>query len=1125
MDKTCPVCHARFPLYVKVCGKCGAELVGAVAKISGRDASPAGVDLAEFERVADDFDLDAGERKQVTVLFSDLSGYTELTEHHDPEEVKEVMLRIFGRITQVVTRYEGFIERFIGDSVMAVFGVPRAHEDDAVRAIRAAQEMHAVMAAMAPELTARVGRPLSLHSGIDSGLVVTGAVSVAKGLHGICGDTVNTAARLAAIARPAEILVGRLTRNQAQGHFDFEAMAPVAVKGKHKPIRTYKVKASKPLPRKTHNLSGIRAEMIGRSAEMGQLRSAFRVIEQRKGAVVIICGEAGTGKSRLVEEFRAELDLGQVNWIEGHAFAYAQNIPYFPFVGLFNQVFHIEEGDSPEKVHTKIETTAQALLGFDRRAIPYVGSLYTIKYPELETVSPESWKTKLQDAGHAILRSLARRGPTVVCMEDLHWADPSSIDLLRGVLSEEDCPILFICTYRPIVELLERRHQASAAVAYCEVRLENLAPPEAEGLVESLLRTRDIPAELKQFLQERAEGNPFFLEEIINSLIESEVLVQEGRHWQLIRPISESDISSSVQSLIAARLDRLEKDSKRLLQESSIIGRSFFYDILQRITVVGDIAGRLAYLEQHGLIRLRSSQPDREYVFKHSLTQEVVYNGILKKERLEIHRRIAVVIEQLFQKRLPEFFETLAYHFSQAQSEFKAAYYLMKSGDKALRRYSVEEAHRHFEQAFAIIKGKGSRSRSLKRLLIDLLIQWSRVFYYRGDFKGLEGLLHAHIDLGQKLADKSRLGMLYAWYGFALFCREKLRSSYQYLQWALELGEEAGDRQVISTACTWLAWTCADLGLFEDGIRFGRRAKSLLQTSISEPILFFQSLGGISFNHFYQGDSRKNLEIGQTLLEHGERTESNRSLVVGYISIGHSHFVAGDIEAAISSYQQAAKVARDPFYIQWPRLFIAMCLAQTARVLESEAALREVVQYGKAWGCESISSPAYLFQGVLMIRRGHMSQGLRIIRQKLLDCRANERIFGIVWIEYLLGKIFLQLAERREKLPLMTAIRNMGFLVRYLPTAARRASQHFQNAIAAAQSIGARGILGQAYLDLGHLYQLVGRREAARQCLIQAAEQFEGCGAASYLEQARAALKKVVSDTHWDRLSIRQQPP
>jgi tetratricopeptide (TPR) repeat protein len=298
-----------------------------------------------------------------------------------------------------------------------------------------------------------------------------------------------------------------------------------------------------------------------------------------------------------------------------------------------------------------------------------------------------------------------------------------------------------------------------------------------------------------------------------------------------------------------------------------------------------------------------------------------------------------------------------------------------------------------------------------------------------------------------------------------------------------------------------------------------------LQPFISEPILFFQSLGGISFNYFYKGDSRKTLEIGQTLLKHGERTESSRSLVVGHISIGHSHFVAGDIEAAISSYRQATEVARDPFYIQWPRLFVAMCLAQTAQALESEAALREVVQYGKTWGCESMSSPAYLFLGVLMIRRGHMSHGLRMIRQKLQDCRANERIFGIVWIEYLLGKIFLQLAERREKLPLMTAIRNMGFLVRYLPTAARRASQHFQNAIAAAQSIGARGILGQAYLDLGHLHRLVGRKEAARHCLIQAADQFEGCGAASYLEQARTTLNTVVSDTHRDRLPIRQQPP
>jgi predicted ATPase len=507
------------------------------------------------------------------------------------------------------------------------------------------KEIHDFVKAAGPQYEEKVGQPLAMHSGINTGLVVTGELNLEKGVHGVAGDTVNIASRLSSIAEPGDILIGPDTYSRAEGFFNFESLEPAEVKGKAKPIPIYKYLSSIEQPRKIHRLRGLRADLIGRKAEMTQLSEAVENLKLGKGAVFSIIGTAGTGKSRLIEEFKGTLNLAENQWREGYAYPYSQNIPYFPMIDLINRTLQIEEGDSPQKIREKIESSIKLLIGEQDNIAPYIGSLYSLNYPEIENVSPEYWKSKLQKGMLSLLSSLAKRGLTIICLEDLHWADPSSIDLVRFLLSEIREPLIFICAYRPIITLFSSHQLNTLNHPYHEITLQDLSRTESQEMVQSLLKADMIPSDLQRFIQEKVEGNPFYLEEAINSLIESNSLVRDNGGWRITQQISEANISSTIQGVISARVDRLEKESKRILQEASVIGRSFYYEILKRITELKQsIDKSLSGLERLDLIKTKAIQPDLEYIFKHALTQEVVYNGLLKKERREIHEQIGLVI-------------------------------------------------------------------------------------------------------------------------------------------------------------------------------------------------------------------------------------------------------------------------------------------------------------------------------------------------------------------------------------------------------------------------------------------------------------------------------------------------
>ena len=1129
----CPKCSFENSEGAKFCVECGSKQVIACPKCGQANSpgfkfcSECGINLDEpakrpnysdphsytpkhlTDKVLSTGNALEGERKLVTVLFSDLSGYTAMSEKLDPEEVKEIMNRVFGEIARVVDRYEGFIEKFVGDAVMAIFGVPKSHEDDPVRAIKAAREIHEIVEALSPGVEKIIGQPISMHSGINTGLVVTGKISTEKGIHGISGDTVNVASRLQGLAGKGEIFVGRETYHQAEGYFTFESLEPAAIKGKAQPVQVRKVLSPKDKPVTTHRLSGIRADLIGRKMEMQQLEQAAADLKSGKGRIFSICGDAGTGKSRLIEDFKANVNPDQIQWLEGHAYAYSQNIPYFPLIDLLNRVFNIEENDTPERLRYNLESGMEYLLNEKSDLVPYVGSLYALDYPEIKDVSPEFWRSCLLNSTQAIFAALAKKTPTIFFFEDLHWADPSFIGLFRSIAFEFRQPAVVLCAYRPPFNLFTSHQATSLGGVYREIRLQELSFSEAQDMLISLLKTNSIPADLKRLAQTKAEGNPFYLEELVNSLIESGALAKENGNWKITRPLDETEVSSSIHGLISGRLDRLGKESKRIIQEASVIGRMFLHEILLKITEFKDsIESDLGTLERLDLIRTRSLQPDLEYIFKHPLTQEVVYNSLLKKERKKIHEQIGLVMEKLFYNRITEFCETLAFHYSRGQSIHKAVDYLMKSGEKSLGRYAVQESHAYYKEAYKLLTAAIPGTEEDRELLFELLNKWSLVYYYLGDFKEQTELLKRHEREADYVKDRETRGMFYAWLGFVLQFRWETKDSYRYLRKALQIGEEAGNQRVIGYACMWLVYGCAVSDKYEEGYTYWKRAVEIGKSIKSDSYLYFKSLAGIVHINFFTGDKGQSLEIGNALLSYGEKNANIRSKVIGYICSGNSHFAEGNMPQAISSYQRAVGIAQDPFYTIWPKLYMGVCYFLIKEPAKSEEILSEVSAYVNRFGCEIFGPMILPLLGVLWINKGMMSQGLKMIEEARISCIQRNWGYGTAFSEFVIGNVYFQVAYG-EKQGNLSFLRNIGFLAKNVPFASKRAEHFLKKAIESANRCGAKGLKGMSYTDLGNLYKVQKRYNLAKEYITKAIHVFENIGATGYMKNAEKSMDEL----------------
>jgi class 3 adenylate cyclase/tetratricopeptide (TPR) repeat protein len=691
---------------MKFCGECGTTL-----HFTGTGAEP------KLEQTTARLTPEP-ERKHVTALFSDLTGYTAMTEKLDPEQVKEITGRIFTGVKQIVSKYEGFIERVMGDGVLAFFGVPRSHEDDPTRAVRAAMEIHALVKAMSPDYEALVGSPLTMHSGINTGLVVTADVDQTRGTQGIAGDAVNVASRLSGLAGPGEILVGEETFRSAKNHVVFDDLGPKRVKGKAEPITVFKVvsvKASTPGSTTDRQVS---SEMVGRDKELDRLELQVMKAINGEGSVVNVVGEAGIGKSRLIAELRKRDPMKKVTLLEGRAISIGRNLSFHPIIDLLKQWAGIAEDDSETVRFDKLERAIRAIHPEETNEIlPFVATLMGMKLrgkhaERVKGIEGESLeKIIFKNVRELIIKGSELR-PTLVVMEDLHWADESSLGLLESLYRlVENHRVLFINLFRPGYWQSEHRTVERISELFphhhVEIAVQPLDKQASDTLIGNMLDIKGLPYSLRIQIGERAGGNPFFIEEVVRSLIDEGAIVRTNGAFEVTDRINSVVIPSTINDVLMARIHRLEDQTRDLVKVASVIGRSFFDRILKDVaSSIEGVDHRLAYLKDVQLIRDHMRMEELEYLFKHALAQEVAYESTLLQQRKTLHLKVAQSIEKLFHECLPEFYGMLAYHYNKAEDQEKAEYWMTKAGEEALRSSASSEALYYYKEALRLYVDK-----------------------------------------------------------------------------------------------------------------------------------------------------------------------------------------------------------------------------------------------------------------------------------------------------------------------------------------------------------------------------------------------------------------------------------
>jgi class 3 adenylate cyclase/pimeloyl-ACP methyl ester carboxylesterase len=642
-----------------------------------------------------------GERKQVTVLFADIKGSTELIEGLNPEEAQKLLDPALHLMMEAVHRYAGTVNQVLGDGIMALFGAPLAHEDHAIRACYAALAMQAAMHDYTEAVRRSQGVAMRMRVGLNSGEVVVRTIS--NDLHmdySAVGQTTHLPARMEQLAMPGSILLTAATLRLVEGLVRVNALGPVPVKGLAEPVEVFELVGASAIHRRLQAaaIQGL-TRFVGRQTELETLRQCLKRAGAGHGQVAVVVGEAGVGKSRLVYEFIHSHHTG--NWLvlESASVSYGKATPYFPVVDLLRRYVRVEDGDDSRTIRAKVTGQVLTLDEALQEVIPALLALLDAlpeDHPFLK-LDPLQRRQRTLDALKRVLLRESQVQPVLQVCEDLHWIDAETQALLDALVeSLPTAQMLLLANYRP-----EYQHGWGSKTYYTQVRLDPLPPTSAEEFLQALLGDDVDLAPLKQLLIERTEGNPFFLEESVRTLVETQVLVGERGAYRLVQPLPTIQVPATVQAVLAARIDRLPPEEKHLVQTAAVIGNEISLPLLHAIAELPEevLHRGLTHLQAAEFLYETSLFPELAYTFKHALTRDVAYGSLLYERRRMLHGRVGIAIEALYPDRLAEYSEMLANHFEQGEVWSEAVHYLLSAAEKAKSQYGYPQAARFCARA------------------------------------------------------------------------------------------------------------------------------------------------------------------------------------------------------------------------------------------------------------------------------------------------------------------------------------------------------------------------------------------------------------------------------------------
>jgi class 3 adenylate cyclase/tetratricopeptide (TPR) repeat protein len=963
LESNCAGCGQANRIGAKFCKKCGELLRQAAGApgpiVTARFVSPEAYTPEHIaQKILTSKSALEGERKQVTVLFADLKGSLELLADRDPEEARKLLDPVLERMMEAVHRYEGTVNQVMGDGIMALFGAPLAQEDHAVRACYAALVMQESVGRYAAEVQRTQGIPLHIRVGLNSGEVVVRSVSSDLRIdYSAVGQTTHLAARMEQTAMPGSILMAEATLRLAEGYIQVKPIGPVTVKGLNDPLEVYEVVGASSLRRRLDvgALRGL-SRFVGRNEELEVLGQALDKARAGHGQVVAVVGEAGVGKSRLFWEFTHSSRPDEWLVLESASASYGKTTSYLPVIDLLKEYFRIEDRDEARLIREKV---TGKILSLDRALEPWLRAFLwlldaPVDDPQWERLEPPQRRQISLDGVKRLLFRESQEQPILIVCEDLHWIDAETQALLDSLVdSLPMAPLLLLFNYRP-----EYQHGWSGKTYYRQLRIDPLPPESADELLEALLGTDASVQPLKRLLIERTEGNPFFLEESVRTLVETKVLTGERGGYRLVKAPASIEIPATAQAILAARIDRLQPEDKRLLQAASVIGKDVPLTLLQPIAEASEdvLRGRLHSLQAAEFLYEVRLFPELEYTFKHALSQEVAYQSLPLEKRRQYHGHIAKALEVLFADRLPEKLNLLAYHYQQSGNAEKAFDYLTAAAKRAVSRFAGDEAIRYYEDIMRCLDSLPSTAER-QRQRIDLRLEQVDMVWVLGRYQEGWRILEENLKLAERIDDRQRLARIHFRFGWFLYDRMDLDGAFAHQQKCFALCEQLGNldemRRVywgLGNSCRsissdvnirrmkaiefhrqgllraedassanlfdlhnahflWLIYLF-QLGDWDEAMGYLLRADKIAKRLPEGSDVVHGALvnGSIGFSHLLKRKTETHLEMLRESLREAERAASLIYTMISRHLLGEAYFLVGDLPQALSQFKTALTI-------------------------------------------------------------------------------------------------------------------------------------------------------------------------------------------------------------------------